>query len=481
MTLSDFHITRGKYAWIWLGLLGMSLLLGNARIGLWDQDEAAYAGFGRRMIETGDWLVPQFTWSDVHRKPPLHFWGIAASQSVFGQNAWATRLPGALAVWLTCSLLWVLGGKLFTNVAVGRWAAMILGTSFLTNTLGHIAFTDSTLLLCQTLAAIALGFIVQGKKRWSVVFWVAVGMGLLAKGPPILISMGGLGLLILLSHPEKKHLLTFRFWVGFPLAVFPLLLWGYMSWQRDDGAFVKWLIDWYILNRVDGHVFGQTGPPGYHLAVMLAAFLPWWLLLPSVWQKTRTYLRNRSEPAFFVLMWMIAAWVPYEFVSSKLPTYALAAHPALALLLAYGLQTTTWPFLVRLRPLATRWLAGTLVTLGLIWGLIVPRLGTYKDSSLALAEMLSQDIPDQSSVLILEWAALPPSLPFYLEKDYDLSFTQSPDSIRHWLEVHPRGYVVSNPTQLAGYESLQPLDTLRHMNSGKAKELVYVISQNTGK
>ncbi len=56
----------------------LCLLPGLDTTPLWDQDEAAYAGFAHQMLATGDWRLPGFAWSEVHRKPPLHFWLIAS-------------------------------------------------------------------------------------------------------------------------------------------------------------------------------------------------------------------------------------------------------------------------------------------------------------------------------------------------------------------------------------------------------------------
>ena len=67
------------------------VFVNNGKISLWDQDEAAYAGFAKRMIETHNYIVPDFTWSEPHRKPPLHFWLIALSYKIFGVNTFALR------------------------------------------------------------------------------------------------------------------------------------------------------------------------------------------------------------------------------------------------------------------------------------------------------------------------------------------------------------------------------------------------------
>ena len=49
------------------------------------------------MLETGDWLVPQFDYGvPFWGKPPLSTWLSAASMAVFGVNEFAARLPSLL-------------------------------------------------------------------------------------------------------------------------------------------------------------------------------------------------------------------------------------------------------------------------------------------------------------------------------------------------------------------------------------------------
>src|SRR6058998_2814358 len=52
-----------------------------------------------RMLETGDYMVPQVGSEPYLRKPPLINWLVAASFKIFGQrNEWTARLPSALCV-----------------------------------------------------------------------------------------------------------------------------------------------------------------------------------------------------------------------------------------------------------------------------------------------------------------------------------------------------------------------------------------------
>ena len=66
--LSDRKLVLG-----FLVLAAANLLIGNATTAVWDQDEAAYAGFARSMAVDGHWVVPEFPCSQAHRKVPLTF------------------------------------------------------------------------------------------------------------------------------------------------------------------------------------------------------------------------------------------------------------------------------------------------------------------------------------------------------------------------------------------------------------------------
>src|SRR5204863_3033029 len=52
-----------------------------------------------RMLETGNYIVPQVGSNPYYRKPPLVNWLVVASFKFFGvRNEWTARLPSALSV-----------------------------------------------------------------------------------------------------------------------------------------------------------------------------------------------------------------------------------------------------------------------------------------------------------------------------------------------------------------------------------------------
>ena len=311
----------------------LNMLVANHSTPLWDQDEAAYAGFAHTMVATGDWAVPSFTWSEIHRKPPLHIWMMAASFAGLGETLFAVRLHSTVAIGLTCVLLAIWGSALFGRArALG--AAVILASS-LFGIFGKVAVVDGLLVLFETTAALALlRFVATPRWRWALALWGAMALGLLTKGPPILILIVGLWGWLALFHPRRRFLLRLQPWFGLPLAAAPLMAWGWWTWQVDGGDTVRWMLDWYVLRRTGGAVLGQSGPPGYYLASFTLLLFPWFGLLPAALVRVARRLRTNDSTYHALAGWLAAGWLVYELLPSKLPTYALGAFPALAVILA---------------------------------------------------------------------------------------------------------------------------------------------------
>ncbi|TAF67464.1 MAG: glycosyltransferase family 39 protein [Cytophagales bacterium] len=315
----------------------VNLFLNNGFISLWDQDEAAYAGFASVMRSTGNWVIPDFLWSDIHRKTPLHFWLIALSYGIFGENEFALRFPSALAVLLTWVSTFYLGRSVFGKERALLATLLVVASIFLVN-LGKIAVTDALLTFFETVAVLALlNFLVHYRWYYNLLFWAAVSAGMLVKGPPILIVSAGTGGLLLLFHSSRWRLLMLHPWFFFPLALLPLWLWGRAAWLADNGVFITWLYDWYIAKRASGEtVLGQWGPPGYFLLVFMLSFLPFTVFFPAALREIVRQIRGKlhNEQYLLLICWLAGGWWIYEIIPSKLPSYSLGAYAAVAFLLA---------------------------------------------------------------------------------------------------------------------------------------------------
>ncbi len=466
------------FLWLVLGIFLFNILVMNSSTMLWDEDEAAYAGFAVNMLQTGDWLIPHFDWSDIHRKPPLHFWMLAISYKAFGINEFATRLPSVLAIIGTLFLLFFIGQKIFRRDVALTACVVCMASLFIPN-VAKIAVVDSLLLFFETLAVLSLfAYLRSPSWKWNVLFWLGIAAGLLVKGPPVLILTGGLWGFLLLFHPQRKRLIGTHPWLFLPLALLPLLAWGYLAWQRDPD-FVQWMLDWYIFKRIGSSVLGQSGPPGYYLVIFVVSFFAFIPVLPAAFWDMFKRLRQKDETTIMLVGWLVFSWIFYEILPSKLPTYALAATPAIAILIAQQLleinkknyayhKLTTlssvlfvllffalavgliyvcfilmgretavraiflmfilWPlsFISGTLVFAKRYTYGTggLILTGLLfttfaWLFVMPQIEARRNAPKRLATAIKAAVPEGTKIIIGDDFSKIPGIPFYLSQHFE--------------------------------------------------------------
>src|SRR5271155_1499495 len=112
-------------------LLGLSLLIyvGNAgRPSVLDDADGGHAVASQEMLRTGDWAVLHVNGVRWIEKAPLHYWAVAVSYWLFGETAFATRLPLALAVVGLVLLVYVFGRR-FLAVRAGFYPGLVMCTS----------------------------------------------------------------------------------------------------------------------------------------------------------------------------------------------------------------------------------------------------------------------------------------------------------------------------------------------------------------
>lgn len=453
------------YLYLFFCILLVLVFSHNEQISLWDQDEAAYAGFAKNMIESNDWLIPKFMWSDIHRKPPLHFWSIALSYKMFGINEFSVRLPAALSIVFTFLLVYFQGRKVFGNT-VSFNSVIVLSTTLFVPILAKVSVTDATLLFFSTACAFAILQILQNKGFiYVITFWISFALALLTKGPPIIIFCSVFVTILLIFHPNRKTLRNLHPWFFLPLALAPLIIWGYLTTQHDNGAFIDWMIDWYILRRINGSVLGQTGPPGMHLLFIIVFFVPYLMFLPKA---LSTGIRGiwTKDPKNVVLgAWFISGWLIYEFSPSKLPAYCVVAHIPLAILIGKTLVSNVKPiksliilqFLIMLtitggllglsyyiqlsitlklslilfnllmivgviivfKQLHSSKFISSVIGLNLFFQLVIilvllPQVASYKNSTKRVAYFIKKNAHQESVIVLANKTGQPPSLPFYI-------------------------------------------------------------------
>ena len=235
-----------------------------------------------RMLETGNYIVPQIGSNPYYRKPPLVNWLVAASFKIFGvRNEWTARLPSAVSV-LAVAVAFVTVARASLGPRGSIIAALIWMTNIGIIEKGRLIEIEALYVsLCGLAIIFWVSFFLQKKSPWLI--WlpasVFLGLGLLAKGPTDLVFFYGIVLPVLayskdwrlLVHPA--HFLALAVMLGITAA------WAipFAHSTRSEVAINKWSAQYTgRLEGIDFKFFSwiQNVPRG------LIYYLPWVFLFP---------------------------------------------------------------------------------------------------------------------------------------------------------------------------------------------------------
>ncbi len=302
------------------------------------------------MLATGNFVDVRFQDQPRYLQPAGIYWleaiAVEGARIVAGSDAprhqaWAYRIPSLLAgvadVLLTASL----GTALF-GADAGLLAAIVLAVSVLFNVEGRMATIDTVLLTAVLVAERALLAAfkdgIAGRatpRRTGLVFWAAIGCGLMLKGPVILIPVFGTLIALLVTGRSLDLWRRLRPRSGIVLALLIVLPWSVAILVVSHGTFFARAIGTNLLDKVATGQQAHGAPPGTYLAMFLASFWPGSLFaalaIPFAW----TW--RRENAVRFALAAILPDWVVYELIATKLPHYVLPAFPAIACLTAASL------------------------------------------------------------------------------------------------------------------------------------------------
>jgi 4-amino-4-deoxy-L-arabinose transferase-like glycosyltransferase len=328
-------------------LLGCAVvyLVGNGRMALFDRDEGWYAEISRTMVQSGDWVVPRFRNEVFNGKPVFAYWCQAVSMKLLGPTAAAARFPAVVFSLATLALV----GWVVARIAGPRralWTMFVLGSSALFMALAKLALTDVELLLWITLAQICLAALYFGKTSiWiSILFWIAVALALLTKGP-VVIGMLAANVIALMLMDVGRNFRSASAWLGavrwwletrpwLALLIVPAIVgpWVYLIAMRAPD-FLRASLGQYMIGPIfHKPLNSRPNIPGVYLLFIWPMFLPWCILLPLALIKG--WANRRLAAVRFALAAVIGPFILMELVKQKLPHYLLPIFPALAFLTA---------------------------------------------------------------------------------------------------------------------------------------------------
>ena len=332
---------------LWIGLWSVVLAVALLTRPLMPIDETRYLSVAWEMWLSGNFLVPHLNGETYSHKPPLLFWLINLGWGMFGVNEWWPRLVaplfGLASLFLSAKLAHELWPKNSSSWVSSMTPMLLFGGFF------WAIFTTLTMfdMLLTAFSVLGLIGVVRawrtGNFSGFALMGLGIGLGLLTKGPAILLHILPAALLapmwgkFLQGRPMGPG--SVRWMLGLLSAVVIGVVIG-LAWavpaSLAGGEAYRDAIFW---GQSAGRVvssFAHSRPWWWYVAALPVLLIPW-VLWPTAWRAARQGLQDgllRDGGIRFCIAWVAPALIIFSLISGKQFHYLLPELPALSLIFA---------------------------------------------------------------------------------------------------------------------------------------------------
>jgi 4-amino-4-deoxy-L-arabinose transferase-like glycosyltransferase len=306
-------------------------------------DEGFYATQARYILETGDWITPQWGFEIKFDRTIGIQWLIALCYKLFGMHETSVRLPSAIA-YIFSSFLTFRMGELLLGRAIGFLAALIFSVTPIMVQYAWLGTQDSCLVAIELLAVWAF-LESQKSQQTSLLFLTgaAFGWGFLIKG--FMVIPAAIALVPALFFPAKaffqfKANFSKNLWLllGIIVGLLPVVGWLYAATQEYGWMPIQTLVGkMFLLNNQEFH---SAGPLYYFWNIPANAF-PW--AIPGSIGLVLAGLNPRYRETIAPYRWLVFGFPLILFLElnlfkTKTPYYSLQLLPWIAIFSAITLD-----------------------------------------------------------------------------------------------------------------------------------------------
>ena len=361
--ISDFFrkATEKQLVYLWLVFCFVALTYKLGGVPPYHSDENFYVESSRNMVESGDYLTPIYHHKKRFNKPILYYWLVSASYKIFGVNLTAARLASAFIGSLTIGLLYLISIRMFER-RVAFYSILILPATFLHFQISRWATTD---IVMSFFILLAFYFFVRSyqadfeKSSDIYLFYGAMALGFMTKGPPAIIIPGVVAFVFLAARKRAGSLSDMRVGQGLIIFLLVVLPWFATMYSLHGDEFTNHIIGAEIKERLVHNVPFSL----YYFGVLFRYHLPWSLFLlagvlhqlgiynfflasGSGWvshlkqiptnfkAQVRLLFARDNESVLLCYIWILVCLVLFVLVRTEHSRYMLPASPAVAILTA---------------------------------------------------------------------------------------------------------------------------------------------------
>lgn len=287
---------------------------------------------GRR--DVNPWLVPVINDQIRLQKPPLPYWCTAIVFKVIGVSEFAARLVpallGALATLLIADLARAILGRRAAIIAALVW----ITTQFVVDEYRK-SMADPYLAFC---ALLAVWSFVRGR---GVMMWIALGLGMLAKGPALLISVIPAIMLMCVLTRNRKRIRSVSHLIGGLVFLLIAVPWFVVVYLRVPHAMDLWF---YESLGEFGENVEKARPWWLYLAAAFQLSLPWTPMWIAGWAsalgpRPRGWMSPRRRRRLIAVGWFVIVVAIFSLAHVKKNAYLLPVMPAQTLITADAIAT----------------------------------------------------------------------------------------------------------------------------------------------
>jgi len=388
-----------------LGIVIGSLLLFIPFLGdvhLFDWDEINFAEAAREMVLTGNYSLVQIDYKMFFEKPPLFFWMQAASMHLFGINEFAARFPNAIVGVLSLLLIFNIGKRYYDTKFGLIWVLSYAGSilPFFYFKTGIIDPWFNFFIFLGVYYATRYLDETEGRNKWNLVWaGVAIGLGILTKGP--------VALLLMLLTLGVYFLITW--FKGFPSVIdfvifFSVLLvtggsWFIVEYLRGNENVIYEFIQVQI-DLLSKNVADHEQPWYYHSVVLFIGVFPAAILAIKSFGKN---ISDNTKQKHLTLMMKILFWVVlivFSSVKTKIVHYSSMTYFSLTFLAAHTIY-----YLISERIKWSKWMTVALSVVGFVWTLLMlllPIVGMNTDK-LRTSSLIGDEFAKANMQAVVNW------------------------------------------------------------------------------
>ncbi len=329
------------WIWCWLALVGAAMALRPPLL----VDETRYLAVAWEMWRDKQFLVPHLNGAPYSHKPPLLFWLMNLGWAIFGVNDITARLVAPLFGLGTVALTARTARALWPeHPRAAQIAPLFLIGGIFFALFATLTMFDMILAFFAVMGLLGLLDAARGKSaRGMIVCGVAIGLGILAKGPAILLHILPVAIAAPWWAPKLSgaRMPSWGRWYAGVLGAVLIgaavgLAWAIPAAIAGGPEFAHAIFIGQSAGRMV-ESFAHKRPFWWFAAWLPVLLLPW-TIWPALWRAAasrhiRAHLAQDAGGRL-IAVWFGVAFIAFSAISGKQLHYLLPEFPALALLAA---------------------------------------------------------------------------------------------------------------------------------------------------